>query len=127
MSKLSEALRARGIYNDHSLLVKFGTKGKDVALDYHAPSHAEPASGTKAYSPSHKTDPKASWYNHGCKMFIGYKAETLPLAQAWATKRYRIREWSPSPFSASTLVRAYVRAAAEKFVRDTEPKKPEEK
>lgn len=117
MSRLAEALRAMGIYNNHNLLSRFGEPGRDVWCEYHAP---EPRSctcqTTRVYSPSHKTRPDAPWYDHGRQAFIGNRAESMPLAVTWASERYGIDEWAPSPFGGK--VPAYVRKAAERAVRE---------
>lgn len=87
------------IINTHDQLVaavKAGViaKEKAVAVCYSpgASRRCEPHKAT-VYSPFFKTDPKGHWANHGSKAFVGKRAESVPAALAWATKRYRIKEW----------------------------------
>lgn len=51
------------------------------------------------------TNPAASWYDYGCKVFIPAHPLTKQnkdtwrdVALAWAAKEYGIKEWEKSPF-----------------------------
>lgn len=121
MSKLSEGLRAMGIFNTHELLKRFGVKGKDVAVSYCPPlPRMVQAARSYVYSPSHKTDEQAGWYDYGRKAFIGKQAESMPRALAWASELYEIDEWAPDPTSRGSKVPKYVADAARAAVNDRE-------
>jgi len=98
MSKLTDKLKTYQIYNNHHLLCKFG-KNCDIVIEYRSFANAFPVpTGSYIYSPSHKTDPNADWYNYNKKMFPGNKKESMPLAEKWASEKYGVQEWVPSPF-----------------------------
>ena len=45
------------------------------------------------YRVGYKTAPKAPWYDHGNKSFVGNMRESVPAAKAWAEERYDIKAW----------------------------------
>ena len=90
------ALRATGVINTHDLLKRFGDKGRDVAVSYYVrDARGVMPSSSKVWSPTFKTDPQAHWTDYGSKAFSGNRAESFPLAKAWASERYGIKEWAP--------------------------------
>jgi hypothetical protein len=108
-----DALRAIGVINTHDLLKRFGDLHKDVACHFHGDSSREVCGPrTNVYSPSRQTDPKAHYSNYGCKTFGGGFAESMPLALAWASKRYRIKSWVVDPTNRSCRVPIVVRERA---------------
>lgn len=115
MSKLADALREFGIYNDHELLRRFSDKASSIYISYYSP---EPRSvrGPRAcvYSPFFNTAPASSGY----KVFSGVSKESIPKAMEWASKKYGIEEWAPSPFGSKAKVPLAVRKAAEKAVKE---------
>ena len=116
---IKQRLRDYGVINTHDLLLRFAKKGKDVACCYYPPdTRGVMAAKTQVYSPRYKTDPAGSWYNYGQKTFVGNKAESMPQAIAWASKRYGIREWVPDPTSRSTMIPLEVRMLALATVRE---------
>lgn len=117
MSKLADALLYMSICNNHSLVLAFGRKGQDVWVDYY-PGYVGPCSfrTSRVHSPSHPTDPNESWIFHGAKAFPGKRSKSLPSALTWASKRYGIESWAPSPFGGK--VPSYIRKAAEAAVKE---------
>lgn len=108
MSKLSDALNELGVFNTWGLLQKFGVKGRDVAVSYSPGGVGARVSGSRVWSPSFKTNPGSPWYDRDQKTFAGLRVKSFPLALAWATERYGIEEWKPSPMSRGERVPAYV-------------------
>lgn len=118
MSKLSDALRAHRIINTSDLLKAFGVKGQDVAIMYHTRQpRGAGAPQSVVYSPSHKTNPQSAWYDYGQKAFVGNRADSMPLAIAWASKVYGVKEWATCPTDPTSKVPQYVRDAAEEFAK----------
>lgn len=95
-----DKLRAIQIRNVYELLARFADKGKDVACTY-SPGHSRTfqTRGTQVCSPSHKTDPGGHWLDYGRKTFNGPQEESMPQAMDWASKKYGIDEWVPSPIN----------------------------
>lgn len=94
MGKLEEALRERKIFNVHDLLVHFGGPG-DVSVRYiPAQPRTVMPSKSEVYSPHFKTNPDASWYDHGRMTFIAKKSVSLPAALRWAEQTYGVKEWA---------------------------------
>lgn len=120
MSKLSEALRAKDIFNDHNLLVRFGKHGQNVGISYSPTDNSRGGTyaHTSVYRPGFKTDPNAHWQDHGCKTFNDKAAVSIPQAIAWATERYKIDKWVPSPFDRNDKIPEYVLIAAKKFLKE---------
>ena len=56
-------------------------------------------------------------YDQGSKAFVGYRAESMPLALAWASERYGVTEWAPSPFGGAQVPKE-IRDAAERAVKE---------
>jgi hypothetical protein len=113
VSKLADQLRAARIYNDHDMLSRFADKGRDVCVSYRAGDRWH-YSKSSVYSPSHHTGGDEHWQNHGKKSFSGMRLQSLPLALEWASKKYGIDEWVPSPFGG--YIPAEVLKRAKKFV-----------
>lgn len=115
---LKEKLRTHlNVINTYDLLVRFGKKREtDVAVSFHGrgPSRSLQPPQARVFSTSHNTNPKAAWYDRGCKTFVGNREESLPLAISWASQRYGIAEpdWVPCPTSRNTYVPRSVMAAA---------------
>ena len=126
MSKLSDALNALRVFNNHDLLVRFG-EDRDVSVEYHAPDRRSIGTpGAVVYSPRFATDPSAAWYDHGRKRFPAFgttRHGATRQAQKWASEQYGIEHWAPSPFGG--YVGAKVRMRAEAAVRAA--KKAQEK
>ena len=102
MANKSEQLAAIKICNTHELLARFGDlKKTDIAVSFdgYGGGRSMRVHGSSVYSPSHKTNPDASWYDYGKKTFVGNRAESLPKAFAWASERYGIAidDWVPDP------------------------------
>jgi hypothetical protein len=116
--KATELLRAFGVYNTHQILERFAPKGMDVACIYYP---AEPRAcrgrATKVYSPSHKTDPEAAWYDRGQKSFGGERERSMAEAVAWASQRYGITGWATCPTDRTAKIPATVRERALDAVR----------
>jgi hypothetical protein len=116
--KATERLRAIGVSNTHELLRRFAPKGMDVACMYYP---AEPRAcrgrATKVYSPSHKTDPEAAWYDRGQKSFGGERERSMAEAVAWASQRYGITGWATCPTDRTAKIPATVRERALDAVR----------
>jgi len=96
---LKKRLEKIGIINTWDLLKKFGVPHKtDIAISYYPPEgrSVRPAR-SQVWSLSHRTDPKASWYDYGKKSFTGYHDESVPEAVKWATEKYGITEWAVDP------------------------------
>lgn len=119
MSRLADALRAMGVFNDYGLLMRFATdKRSAVAVAYSPRAEgASRVSVSSVSSPFSQTDPGAHWSDHGCKTFAGNRAESMPLALAWAQKTYGITEWAPSPFGGAKIPKR-IRDAAECAVKE---------
>lgn len=101
MSKFTDALRERKIFNTSLLLKRFGKAGKDVGISFHAAHSVMPAS-TRIFSPSFQTAPTSPWYNYGSKSFAGIKRVSHAKAVAWAEATYNVKmvkgpfgEWVP--------------------------------
>ena len=119
MSRLADALRAMGVFNDYNLLTLFATdKSRAVAVSYTPweTTRVLPAASAVS-SPFFQTDPGSSWFDRGRKTFVGNRAESMPLALAWAQEKYCITEWAPSPFGGSKVPK-YIRDAAERAVKE---------
>jgi len=119
MSKLGQQLEALRIFNTHGILERFGERGTAVAVAYH-PGESRRCECDKsiAFSPFFKTDPKAAWYDHGQKVFIGKRSESLPQALAWASETYGIREWTTCPTDVSAKIPKYILDRAKAAVQD---------
>src|ERR1700693_3457118 len=93
MSKLTETLRARGIYNS------YGFFGEHPYISW-------TQNGGRTVLPSwfgvHKRDQDlgGAWYHYGVKTFAGHSRDKVALAdaQAWASKKFGIKEWARDPF-----------------------------
>lgn len=118
MSKLGDALKEFDIHNTYGLLLKFGIRGKDVAVIYHPYEPRGFSAESVVESPTFKTDPKSHWSNHGRKAFVGNKKESFPKAVKWAEETYEIEGWKPCPLIRGTWVPAYVVEAAKAFLKE---------
>ena len=97
-SEIQDLLRKNRIFNNYEFLRNFAeTKIDDVSIEFYA-STGMRVKGTKIYSPSHETDPGAHWMNNKCQFFIGDKSSTMKKAMVWASEKYKVKEWKPSPF-----------------------------
>ena len=114
-----DRLRDLRIINTHDLLLFFGRSGVDDVAVFYYPSESRMGTPARAsvYSPSHKTDPNASWYDYGRKTFVGLKKKSVPEAIAWASKRYNITAWGVCPTNPSTRIPLHLRNAALTLVR----------
>lgn len=63
-----------------------------VFVGYRAGSRGVVA-GSYVVQVGEKTDPTGPWYNNGHKTFSGKRDESLPLALAWASERFGIKNW----------------------------------
>ena len=93
MSRLTEKLRAVGVYN------AYGFAGRGNAYIIYIP--AETLSGRWAVvRPGYRTDPTAHWMEHGNKTFTGSgdKKQGLENSKKWASARYGIKEWERTPY-----------------------------
>lgn len=117
-AELRKRLRAARIFNDYELLLRFAETCKAVGFAYHIPMprSAEPCKSL-VFSPTHKTDPGAHWTDHGCKVFIGMLAESMPKAEAWASETYGVTEWSTSPFDRTTKIPTAALVAAREAMK----------
>ncbi|MEN6532199.1 MAG: hypothetical protein ABFD89_00955 [Bryobacteraceae bacterium] len=99
MSKTTELLRTIGVYNSHGFATK-GSPESEVHVDYFPSSGGLGINRSKTYifRLGCKTNPDGPWYNYGDMAIGGIRAESLPLALAWATVRYGIKEWARTPF-----------------------------
>lgn len=118
MSKLSVALNALGIHNDHNLVSRFGTPKKDVFINYFSPERAR-CGGAQVISPSHQTRPNEHWRDYGRMTFTGRRTDSLAEAVEWASKTYGITEWSASPFGPNAKVPTYILNAAKAALKGT--------
>lgn len=96
MSKLTEQLRERGVFNPYEF---YGS---------------EPSIGFRANQGSRDVIPSAwrvskrgvklsdAWYDHGTMSFsccgVESRKQALAEAQAWATEKFGIKEWRRDPF-----------------------------
>lgn len=112
--KIVEELRAIKIYNTHDMLKRFAEQGEDVSCYFigYGDGRSMQVAGTRVYSPSHQTDSKAHFLNRGCKTFLGPRDESMPLALAWASKKYSIKEWAVDPTDRNGKVPSIVRKRA---------------
>jgi len=111
---LKKRLAKIGVINTWDLLKKFGVPHKtDIVVSYYPPeSRSVRPARSHVSSPSHRTDPKASWYDYGNKSFPGYRDESVPEAVKWATETYGITEWAVDPTDPSGRVPKVVRDMA---------------
>ena len=102
MSKLAEQFRTIGIYNNHNLLNKFGTRS-DVVVEYHAPAPGRmgwcDCKKSLVWSPLFPVDPTANSRKNGlyAKNFYQKRAISFPLALEFAEKTYG-QKMTNSPF-----------------------------
>jgi hypothetical protein len=119
---MSKRLRAIGVVNSVDLLKRFGGP-RDVALLYHATDNSR--GGTYAhvsvYSCHHDTQPDAPWYQHKSKWFVGLRSQSMPLAEAWASAKYGIKEWGVDPTSPGSRVPMHIRKAALAALKEAKP------
>lgn len=117
---LKEHLYRCGVHNTHALLRQFGDSGRDIAISYQRAPYGRmgfaTCNETRVWSPSFKTELNGPYYNHGAKTFIGNKADSMPLALAWAAEKYGIAEWASDPLNVNVKVPAYVRQRAEAWL-----------
>jgi hypothetical protein len=123
VSKLTESFREVGVYNLH----EFYGKG-NVYLHFH-PSDSRRCftRGWGVFRPGYPTDPKAHWMDYGNKYFHGgFRGEALVQAQAWAGKRYGIKEWARDPFGGygdAAFVKARVKTLKAEVAKNKEKNK----
>ena len=124
MSKLADALRAMRVFNDHALLMRFAADKQKAVCVLYDPSWTQTARPAlcRVWSPFFETDPRAHWSDHGCKTFVGNRAESMPLALAWAQEKYGVSEWAPSPFGGAKVPKE-IRDAAKRAVLEAEAKR----
>ena len=124
MSKLADALRAMRVFNDHALLMRFAADRRMAVCVSYIPHEAQMVNAARSQvsSPFFKTDPRAHWSDHGCKTFVGNRAESMPLALAWAQEKYGVSEWAPSPFGGAKVPKE-IRDAAKRAVLEAEAKR----
>jgi len=122
-SRLVQVLNAHKIHNDWELLSRFTEKGEiNVAVTYRVPyPRLVRPRGTQVWAPGIVTDADAHWVDNGNKTFTGQKAESWPKAMAWATEKYKITKWGPSPFGASTYLPERVIARARSWAQAKVP------
>jgi hypothetical protein len=126
MSKLSDALNALRVFNNHDLLMRFG-EARDVAVEYHPRDAGAGGPGVSVFSPRFETHPGGFWYDRGREQFSTFgrtRHEAIRKAKTWASKQYGIEHWAPSPFGG--YVGASVRMRAEAAVRAARKKAQEE-
>lgn len=107
--KTIDYLRGMGIHNTYELLRAFANPKRDIAI-----SRGE-LRQHQVHSPTHETDPKAAWYNHGRKTFYGVGDKNpLLTAKQWVEQRYGIgpTEWAVDPTDRATIVPKEVSARA---------------
>ena len=124
MSKLADALRAMRVFNDHDLLTRFAADRRMAVCVSYIPHEAQMVNAARSQvsSPFFDTDRNAHWSDNGCKTFAGNRAESMPLALAWAQKKYGITEWAPSPFGRAKVPKE-IRDAAERAATEAEAKR----
>lgn len=114
ISELKEILRDSGVCNTHGILKRFGVEGRDIAVLYFAAESRRCRPNVSCvYSPSHKTDPGASWYDYGQKTFTGRRAESMPRALAWVAEVYGVTEWGTSPFGQDKIPKEVLKRVRE--------------
>lgn len=118
MSRLADSLRAMSVYNDHNLLSRFSIAQRRAVCVSYSPSESQSVScaQSQVWSPFFKTHPDAHWSDRGYKSFVGHRNKSMPLALAWASERYGITEWAPSPFGGAKVPKE-IRDAAERAVK----------
>jgi hypothetical protein len=95
MSKLTEALRARGVYNSWEFF------GNEPYISF---CSADSRACRPATFSVHKRDKKLSdaWYDYGAKSFCFSggegKKEAFAEAQAWASNHFNIQAWARNAF-----------------------------
>lgn len=107
-----DRLRSLKLYNTHDLLVRFGDRGRDVAVFYYPGEARGLCYRAAVYSPSHRTDPHSAWYDQKQKTFSGPRRESVPAAIAWASARYGVEDWAVCPLDPSAKIPQYVRDRA---------------
>jgi len=113
MSKFADQLELLGVYNNHTLLMRFARPDRScVAVDYRL-------SATRVWSPRRFLDPRSHWSNTGAKVFCSIRSHSMPVALAWATKVTGVIEWAVSHFGGR--VPKYVVDAAKLAVRQQLP------
>lgn len=99
MSKLTEQLRTIRIFNAHD----FAGYG-NVYISYcpQLLGRGGRSAHWGVYRAGYQTDRNAPWYDYGNKVFTVWgrqdKAAKLEEAKAWASKKYKIKEWAKTPF-----------------------------
>lgn len=90
-STIVEKMRAVRVFNQYEFY-------KDQPYMFYAKyeSRAMTVAGWRVTKRGLKLDD--AWYNHGCKPFHGKMKESLPDAQAWASKRFGVKAWARDPF-----------------------------
>lgn len=95
MSKLTESLRAVGVFNPHD----FYGNGNVYLAFRRVDSRRCVTSAWGVHRPGFKTEPDGFWGNYGNKYFHGgFRGDALVAAQKWAGERYKIEEWARDPF-----------------------------
>jgi hypothetical protein len=95
MSKLTDALNARGFHNSWEFF------GNEPYVSFYA---AQSRACHPATFRVHKRDKKLSdaWYDYGAKSFSfsgrAGKKQALAEAQEWASNHFNIKEWARNPF-----------------------------
>ena len=109
---IKDKLATMNIINTWDILMRFGQKGKDVAVTYTRRADGRGGWGdvnkSQVFSPSHETDHKSHFSDYGSKSFVGDKAKSMPLALAWAGKTYGVTEWVTCPTCRNTKIPRYV-------------------
>lgn len=107
MEKLTKSkLRERGIVNCYDFCRAGGGR---VWLNYRSRDKVRRAAW-QVIGVGFATDPKAPWFDYGCKTFRGKIADE---AKRWAGERYSITEWVRDPFGGWQDARVYAKVVGE--------------
>lgn len=119
MSESIEILRALKIVNTYDLLKAYANDGKGPGVFAVARHHQKRSDSFGCTLVMHfNMHPDAAWPSFMRASFAGSLKESMPLALAWASKKYGVKEWAVDPTDRSVRVPAEVRAFADRLVAE---------
>jgi hypothetical protein len=98
MSKLIEKLNARGVHNPHNFYE--GHPFGQPFIAYYSASTGRAGQSARYKVVRQGESLSEAWYDQGAKTFLkwGDKKKALADAQAWASEKFGIKEWTRDPF-----------------------------